>query len=97
MTDSVFAPFEGPRTCIKNTGAHLNGWLLHIPRYLSRDEFLTASSNLRVATNAPSKWADQHDPDCTRRVKHSAPAHAALMKVLDQQHRDIYSSSMSFI
>jgi hypothetical protein len=89
MTDSVFAPFEGPRTCIYNTGAHLNGWLLHIPRYLSTDEFITASSNLRVATNAPSKWADQHDPDCTRCVKHSAPAHAALMKVLDQQHRDM--------
>jgi hypothetical protein len=38
MTDSTKPPFLGPRTFIKNTGRRLNGWILHVPRFLTKEE-----------------------------------------------------------
>ncbi|KAH7389434.1 hypothetical protein DE146DRAFT_664104 [Phaeosphaeria sp. MPI-PUGE-AT-0046c] len=85
MSESTFPAFVGPRTCILNTGAVLNGWVLQIPRYLSEGEILVASGRLQVITNRVSRWSLRVDPSCTLGVKRSMDEDSALMDYLKQQ------------
>jgi hypothetical protein len=46
MTQTTFAPYLGPRTCVVNYGKKANGWILHVPRYLTPKEIAVATKNL---------------------------------------------------
>ena len=87
MTESTFPPFLGPRTCVYNTGNRMTGWLLHIPRFLTKDETAIATVNLRYATNQSSEWSYRHDPECKLGIKGLASDKAGLTNLLRQQGR----------
>ncbi|KAF1835111.1 hypothetical protein BDW02DRAFT_568396 [Decorospora gaudefroyi] len=87
MTDSVEPPFLGPRTFICNTGKHLEGWVLHIPRFLTKQEIQTATRNLKRTCSLPNGWAARHDPDYTRGIKRTPEEESELAELLKQQDR----------
>jgi hypothetical protein len=47
MTQITFAPYLGPRTCVVNYGKKANGWILHVPRYLTPKKIAVATKNLK--------------------------------------------------
>ncbi|CAO2658468.1 Nn.00g061910.m01.CDS01 [Neocucurbitaria sp. VM-36] len=87
MTDSTNPPFVGPRTIIRNTGNRLSGWLIHIPRFLTKEEIYTATLNLRRICNMPHGWAYRHDPDSNRCVKRTPGQESDLIDLLTRQDR----------
>lgn len=89
MTQSTFPAFVGPRTCILNTGAVLNGWLLQIPRYLSDKEIAVAEKKLRQITDKISPWSLDVDPSCRLGMKRSEGEEKGLMGVLEEQKKDM--------
>lgn len=62
MTVSTYPPFLGPRTYIRNSGHHLRGWLLHVPRFLTKEEIMIATTNLRHMADGSDNWGHRHDP-----------------------------------
>jgi hypothetical protein len=87
LTESISPPFPGPRTCIYNSGNYLTGWLLHIPRFLTKHEIAIASLNLRDAANRPFGWGYEHDPEGQLAVQRSEDEEAELTCFLKQQSR----------
>ncbi|KAJ4365042.1 hypothetical protein N0V83_008658 [Neocucurbitaria cava] len=87
MTTSTSPPFLGPHTFIRNTGNRLLGWLLHIPRFLTKEEIKIATLNLRRICNMPHGWAYRHDPDCSRGVKRTPRLESELIDILQHQDR----------
>jgi hypothetical protein len=59
MTTTANPPFVGPRTWIRNLGKRLHGWILHIPRFLTKEQIAIASQNLRrtCSRGDPDGWA----------------------------------------
>jgi hypothetical protein len=47
MTQTTFAPYLGPRTCVVNYGQKANGWVLRVPRYLTPREIAVATKKLK--------------------------------------------------
>jgi hypothetical protein len=54
ITPSHAPPFAGPHCPIYILGTFFNGFYMHIPRYLSRQEFITAERN--VAALCSKRW-----------------------------------------
>jgi hypothetical protein len=87
LTDSVFSLLPGPSTYIHNSGNHLTGWILHVPRFLSKHEIAIASLNLRDAAKRPFGWGYVHDPDGALAAQRSTDEEAELMEFLTRQGR----------
>jgi hypothetical protein len=89
MTESVKPPFLGPRTFIKNNGRRLDGWILHVPQFLTREEIAVATENLPRTYNRPYLWASRLDPDCSRGVKRSLAEDTEVIDLLKQQDNSV--------
>jgi hypothetical protein len=87
LTDSIFSLLPGPWTYIYNSGNHLTGWILHVPRFLSKHEIAIASLNLRDAATRPFGWGYVHDPDGALAAQRSTDEEAELMEFLTRQGR----------
>jgi hypothetical protein len=88
MTEHVeLAPFKGPHTYIRNTGCRLAGWILHVPRFLTKEQIQIATTNLRHAANDPDGWGCRHDPCAKLAVTRSVEEDAELTDLLNQQDR----------
>ncbi|KAF1849635.1 uncharacterized protein K460DRAFT_399748 [Cucurbitaria berberidis CBS 394.84] len=87
MTNSTKPPFVGPRTFIRNSGNHMAGWILHISRFLTKEEIQIATENLRLTCDMPHGWAYRHDPDCSHGVKRTLGEESRLTDLLQRQDR----------
>jgi hypothetical protein len=85
MTVSTFPPFLGPRTYIRNYGHHLRGWLLHVPRFLTKEQIRIASKNLRRTADGPDSWGHRHDPYFMFEIKREPLEDLMLTDLLHQQ------------
>jgi hypothetical protein len=85
MTVSTFPPFLGPRTYIRNYGYHLRGWLLHVPRFLTKEQIRIASTNLRHMAEGPDSWGHRYDPYFTLEIKRAPPENLILIDLFHKQ------------
>lgn len=61
LTDSVDAPFAGPRTVLYNAGLFFKGLYMHVPRFLTSSEVKVAETNLRYLCNRRWEWGKENE------------------------------------